>query len=125
MSKNKTYYRKLISDHKRILAKARNLIGIMLDKLDEELQDFNSQKNEDSTKSIKFWWGDKESASSILSRLTTLLLKLIPLEQEIAKLDLTKADLAELQEVVEKTRIPEEDLEIINRYIDRIRDEKI
>jgi hypothetical protein len=125
-SKNKKYYKKLISEHKDILSKARKLIGVMLDKLDDEIQEFDNcqDENEKTLASKKFWWGDKESASSILTRLTTLLLKLIPLEQEIAKLDLTKADISELEEVIQKTKIPEEDLEIINRYVTRVRDEK-
>ncbi len=123
-SKNKKYYKKLISEHKDILSKARKLIGIMLEKLDDEIQEFDSSdESYKATLSKKFWWGDKESASSILTRLTTLLLKLIPLEQEIARIDLTKADILELEEVIQKTKIPEEDFEIINRYVTRVKDE--
>lgn len=131
----KIYYKNLISEHKKILGKTRAIIGLMLDKLEEEITIFSNNNSkygganidsgdseslsEAQKLSQKFWWGDKESASSILHRLTQLLLKLIPLEQEIAKLDLSKADLAELEEIVEKTKLPEEDLEIINRYLER------
>jgi len=63
-SKNKSYYKKLIKDHKDILAKSRKLIGKMLEKLDSEIQDFESQDKSKNKDFQKFWWGDKESASS-------------------------------------------------------------
>ena len=124
-SKNKSYYKKLIKDHKDILAKSRKLIGKMLEKLDSEIQDFESKDKSKDKDFQKFWWGDKESASSILTRLTSLLLKLIPLEQDIAKLDLTKTDIAELEDIIEKTKLPQDDLDIINRFAERVKDEKI
>ena len=124
-SKNKSYYKKLIKDHKDILSKSRKLIGKMLEKLDSEIQDFESKDKSKDKDFQKFWWGDKESASSILTRLTSLLLKLIPLEQDIAKLDLTKTDIAELEDIIEKTKLPQDDLDIINRFAERVKDEKI
>ena len=132
-SKNKKYYQNLISDHKKILKKAREIVSLMLDKLEEDIKNFESfgldDENLDSEKNNfhiqqKFWWGDKESASSTLNRLTILLLKLIPLEQEISKLDLTKLDLAELEEITEKTKIPEDELEIINQYVAKYRSQQ-
>jgi hypothetical protein len=127
--KNRKYYKELIKNHKRILSKARNLISIMLDQLEEDIcnhqeQNKNNDAEDKANNHHKFWWGDKESASSILTRLTQLLLKLIPIEQEIARIDLTKADLTELEDISEKIQINEDDLEIINHYVEKYRNYK-
>lgn len=114
---NKHYYRKLITDHKSILAKARRLLEDLLDKLEREI-------NSPGANTHTFIFGEKESASTIVVKLTTILLKLIPLEQEIARADLTKADILELEELSIKTKIPEEDLEIIERYVERYNENK-
>lgn len=45
-SKNKKYYKNLIGEHKKILTKARQLIGIMLDRLEEEIQNFETMHEE-------------------------------------------------------------------------------
>jgi capsular polysaccharide biosynthesis protein len=135
----KNYYKKLISDHKSILAKARGLIENLLDRLQEEMNNSevsnsisnSEEKNTDTatdtataTDTKHFLFGDKESASSIIVKLTTILLKLIPLEAQIARADLSKADILELEELSIKTQIPDEDLQIIERYIERYNEEK-
>ncbi len=118
---SKDYYKTLITQHKSILAKARGLIETLLDRLEKEVNSSNSKNPATDT---SFLFGDKESASSIVVKLTTILLKLIPLEQEIARADLSQADLMELEELSVKTRIPEEDLEIIERYVERYNQSK-
>ena len=125
-SKNRNYYKKIISEHKKILARARSLIGVMLEKIEEEVKEFENIPQDDEEyikkkEELKLWWGDKESASGVLAKLTTILLKLIPLELEIARTDLTKADLMELESIAEKTQIPQEDMEIIERYVEKFK----
>jgi hypothetical protein len=125
-SQKRDYYKNLIIQHKSVLAKARSLIATLLNKLEEEINSLELPQDESLKKANRTaWWGDKESASSILTRLTTILLKLIPLEQEIARLDLTKADLMEMDEVLTKTKLPEEDVEIIERYVQKYNESKI
>ena len=114
----KQYYKNLITQHKSILAKARGLVEILLDKLEEEINSANEKSD------TSFWFGDKESASSIIVKLTNILLKLIPLEQEIARADLSKADLGELEELSVKTQLPQEDMEMIERYIEKYNESK-
>ena len=100
----------------------------MLDKLQDEINSVAADKNENAKLSTlnynHFLFGDKESASSIIVKLTQILLKLIPLEAEIARADLSKADILELEELSIKTQMPDEDLEIIERYIEKYNEEK-
>jgi hypothetical protein len=128
----KEIYINLIKDHKRVLAKARNMLEKMLNILSVEIdavqnlsQSINNEKQEDfyKTQQKKFWWGDKESASSILSRLVQLLLKLLPLEQELYETDLKNSSKEELENLIEKTKIDEEDIEILEGLLERRRGE--
>lgn len=135
------YYKNLILEHKSDLSKARRLISMLLDKLQSEIESVESgylrliheRITDDepakakakfakqlSSMEIKFWWGEKESAASILAKMTALLLKLIPLELEIARTDLSKADLAELEEISTKIKLEKEDIEIIDMYAERL-----
>lgn len=113
---NKQQYIDLINAHKQVLEKSRKLISILLDKLESEI----AQPEAPEKTHAKFWWGEKECATSILVKLTTILLKLVPLELEIAKTDFETANLAELDELAEDTKIAQEDLEILQRYTDEI-----
>jgi hypothetical protein len=113
----KQYYQNLITRHKSTLAKARGLIETLLDKLETEINNPSAETNH-------FLFGEKESASAIVVKLTNVLLKLIPLEQEIARADLSKADLSELEELSVKTQLPQEDMELIERYIEKYNESK-
>lgn len=130
----KEYYKNLLQEHKQILSKSRKLIEYMLDKLAEEVKNFHKLEQEYkenleeleeiySKQQRKFWWGDKESASSILTRLVQLLLKLIPLEQEIAKFDIESASVDELKEINEKAELSKQDIDILDNYLSRYKEE--
>jgi len=83
------------------LQKTRNLISYLLSKLEQDLSspdDFDLEKN-------KFLWGEKENAVSLLTKLTQMMIKIMPDEKE--------------KKIAAKEQISEEDMVILKEYVER------
>lgn len=93
------------SSHRETLAHFRSLINFMLDHLEEDM--LLSEPPEKSH--VAFWWGSRESAVSVLTKLAQVYLRLVPLERKIAPSDEQENDATD-----------EKDYEIIQRYVDKI-----
>lgn len=93
--------------HKRSLAKVRRIIDILIAKLEKSIDD------KSIIKELPEHWGEKENVVSILTKLTSLLVKVIPLEREFDDSD-----------VEVRPKISAEDKEIIRRYFERLQRKK-
>ncbi|HCR86113.1 MAG TPA: hypothetical protein DIV86_05490 [Alphaproteobacteria bacterium] len=120
----------LIIEHRRILGKARKIIEYMLDKMEEDLTQLESEaskliendsKIEDVAKTLsrKFLWGEKESAVSIMNKVVQLLLKLVPVEIAVTEIDLDNVSKEDLNNTYDKKKLSRKDMLIMQRYIDR------
>lgn len=133
------YYREVLTKHKEIIAKTRSIIDKLLDEAEADLASIvameselnesiqpheellpNNSREEIVAARRKYIWGEKETISSAISKLSQLLIKILPLELDIAKQELTPADIQELegqeQNLVETS---EDDKEIITAYLKR------
>lgn len=78
--------RKLTKSHYEEVASLRLLVNHMAKYVEQEMifpVINNSLKNDNISSQVAVLWGGKEDALSVLTKLTALLLKLIPLEQEL------------------------------------------
>ncbi len=75
----RSYYAEIIEEHRKLLVKVRKAAEKMLDKIIEE-----EPGVEQAEKNPK----EKDSAANTIIKLSNLILKLLPLEQEIAKINL-------------------------------------
>lgn len=89
--------------------RARRIVSHIMKRLEKGLSstEFTTKKED------KFLWGEKDSAITVLSKLTKMLLDLIPAGNEI--------DLEEPEEITEE-QITTEDIEILQRLLKRYAD---
>lgn len=87
--------------------RARRIVSHILERLE------NGMSNTElvTSKEDKFLWGEKDNVISILGKLTQMMLKLIPAEQQIID------DYADEQ--VDQKEISSEDMDILQRFISR------
>jgi hypothetical protein len=90
----------------------RILIISLIDRLGEVIK--NKEFTSEMPLEWKYIWGEKESAVSILSKLTGLLIKVVPMEKKL--LD-SKA--GEKKANVVNEFLTNDDKEIIKRYLER------
>lgn len=110
--------KKLVDDHRTIIAKFRKLINAVLDKLEEDMQAQESgvaAEGDLTDEQRAFWWGSRESAVSVLVKLAQLCIKLIPLEQKLWADEPAEAE----------DSINEHDIEILQRYVERVTHEAV
>lgn len=68
--------------HKKNLARLRRMTCALIEDMEEVLIS-GGMVDENSQYKWKYMWGDKENVASALTKLTTLLTKIIPMEQEM------------------------------------------
>jgi len=108
MRKDKT----LLKQHKQNLSDTRKLINFLMVRL-EKLID-SKEFTEELQMEWKYIWGEKENVVSVLTKLTGLLVKVIPIEQQIV--DSENIDVSEKKQ---KGVLTKNDKEIIRRYVER------
>lgn len=101
--------------HTRDLALTRHLVMVLIAALEQEIimPSLQAQLQENHVKGSVLW-GEKESAVGALVKLTSLLLKIIPLEQEL---------LGNPVASVEQENLSLEDSAILKRYMERVKAE--
>lgn len=92
------------------LAKIRKIINLIINILENSIDDFSnniydSGENKDL---IKFLIGSKDNVVSIITKLTNLLIKVIPLEEKINQSKLSDDE-----------KLTNDDMEILLNYIER------
>lgn len=107
----------LSSSHASDLALTRSLITMLISTLEKEIiiPSLTREDKEPPLKMKALLWGDKENAVGTLVKLTSLLLKVIPLEQQLTGNPISNLD--------EESFSPE-DQAILERYIARITNAK-
>ena len=110
---NKEKYIQLIENHRRILEKSRDLIENIFNKIQEDIDRKPSEnlpaKNTE----------DYEDAANIVNKLSSILLKVITKEQEIALIDLKRSDENSLTKTDLNAPITKEDIEMMEYYLER------
>jgi len=92
------------------IIRIRKIINLTVNILEDNI-DYFSKENNGCVKNkelIDFLIGKKESVVSIITKLTNLIIKLIPLEE---KIDYSKN--------IESEKLSDEDMEILEKYIDK------
>ena len=91
------------------LSRIRKIINLVINIIETSINDYSEDKLmlEKNKKLLDFLIGNKENVVSIITKLTNLLLKVMPLEEE----------LNHTNDNVEK--LNNEDIEIIMKYIDK------
>ncbi len=97
--------------HANDLALTRSLVTTLISALEKEIITPSLQNTESAPAVKTVLWGEKENAVGALVKLTTLLLKVIPLEQQLAGNPIPTS---------EETPLPPEDEAIIARYMARV-----
>lgn len=87
--------------------RARRIVSHILERLENGM----SSTELVTSKEDKFLWGEKDNVISILGKLTQMMLKLIPAEQQIIE------DYA--SEELDRKEISSEDMDILQRFISR------
>lgn len=93
------------------LAKIRKIINLIINILENNINNFSNEGgvDEENKELINFLIGSKDNVVSIITKLTNLLVKLIPLEEKIAFTDNNECD----------EKLNNEDIEILEKYIDK------
>ncbi|MDA0780983.1 MAG: hypothetical protein PQ612_01365 [Rickettsiales bacterium] len=100
-------YGRIIGEHKEGLGKTRKIIVNLIARLERDIEIADG----DCTGGHSYIWGDKDNAVSLLTKLTGLLVKVVPLEKQL--LDSDKAD----NKTSELRVINSDDKEIIRRFL--------
>ena len=106
-------YKKTIQSHKEDLDLTRKIIVSLIVKLENIIND--NAYNKENFEEWKYLWGEKESVVSILTKLTSLLVKVVPVERK-----LLDSDKAEKPNQTSGRIINSDDKEIIKRYIQKL-----
>lgn len=112
------YYLQILAEHKLTLAKSRHIIDQLLTKVQGEINSNYESENYDNL------FGSKESLTNVAFKLASILLKIIPLEIEIAKADMQELNEEELAELAENSELSEVDQKIIDMFVERYNQEK-
>ena len=92
------------------LAKIKKIINLIINVLESNISNFsNGSIYKENKEFIEFLIGNKENVVSIISKLTNLLVKVIPLEEKILLENNTTPE----------EKLDESDMEILKKYIDR------
>lgn len=102
-----------LDTHSSDLAITRNLVTTLIRAVEKEIVTPSLSNQETTSKAAL--WGEKENAVSVLVKLTGLLLKLIPLEREIAG-----RSSAETPDNEGDDQLSHEDSELLRRYVERM-----
>ncbi len=119
--KNQTkreYYLQLLTENNQALSKSRRIIEQLLCKVELEINSSIKSENYDNL------FGNKESLANAAVKLSTILIKIIPLEIEIAKADMQELSDEELAELSENSELSEDDQKIIDMFVERYNQEK-
>ena len=88
------------------ITRTRAILRNLIVRLEQDIAD-----GPDAWEKHRAYWGEKENAVSVLTKLSTMLLKLVPLEEKTVKTEL-ETNIAPLQP------LREEDKEILRRYLE-------
>lgn len=139
--KSKRYYKTMLADHKSMLRKMRFIINHALDemvadiKLNSSFQiSVSSFQNhpESAPKMTHFEVGNNthnqvqstkyqvQNMTNDFTKIARIAVKIMPLERELASLDLNQMDIEELHNLTEKIEatLPEEDMKILEQYVE-------
>ncbi len=101
--------------HSGSVLRLLKMIEILMEELESGL---NSLPEDDARKERwRYIFGDKENVISALVKLTGILVKIIPMEHELMSI-INKQDAKQME------NLSEEDVEIIKRYLKKIKDIK-
>ncbi len=114
---NKERYIQLIDKHRVILEKSRNLIENIFDRIQEDIEKIPSEA---PVKNIEYY----EDAATIVNKLSSILLKIIKQEQEIALIDIEKLNEANLSKTDLNAPITKEDIEMMEQYLEIYREQQ-
>lgn len=106
-------YNKIIQSHKEDLDLTRKIIVSLIVKLENIVND--KAYNKENFDELKYLWGEKESVVSILTKLTTLLVKVVPVERKLLDSDKTEKTNQTSGRIINS-----DDKEIIKRYIEKL-----
>lgn len=106
-------YKETIQSHKEDLELTRKIIVSLIIRLENIINDKSS--NKENFDEWKHLWGEKENVVSLLTKLTSLLVKVVPVE--IKLLDSYKS---EKNTQISGRIINSDDKEIIKRYIQKL-----
>lgn len=101
--------------HAESVFKLLKFVEEMIHELESHMQ--NNSEEEGLQKRWKHVFGDKENIISVLIKLTGILVKIIPMEQDIMKV-INKDNESKIND------LSEEDVEIIKRYLQKVKDEE-
>lgn len=94
------------------LARIRKIINLIINVLEDNIENFSNSNSilESNKELINFLIGSKDNVVSIITKLTNLLVKVIPLEEKINNSD---------NNIKDDEKLTNEDIEILERYIDK------
>ena len=94
------------------LARIRKIINLIINVLEDNIKNFSNSNSilESNKELINFLIGRKDNVVSIITKLTNLLVKVIPLEEKINNSD---------NNIKDDEKLTNEDIEILERYIDK------
>lgn len=93
------------------LARIRKIINLIINVLEDSINDYshNNTITEENKELINFLIGSKDNVVSIITKLTNLLVKVIPLEEKINN----------EENVEDNEKLTNDDIEILKEYIDK------
>lgn len=93
------------------LARIRKIINLIINVLEDSINDYsnNNALTEENKDLINFLIGSRDNVVSIITKLTNLLVKVIPLEEKINN----------EENVEDNEKLTNDDIEILKEYIDK------
>lgn len=93
------------------LARIRKIINLIINVLEDSINDYsnNNTLTEENKDLINFLIGSRDNVVSIITKLTNLLVKVIPLEEKINN----------EENVEDNEKLTNDDIEILKEYIDK------
>ena len=92
------------------LARIRKIINLIINILEKNINDFSKNNiiSEENKELIGFLIGNKDNVVSIVTKLTNLLTKVIPLEEKMG-----------INNTIQEEKLTNDDTEMIKRYIEK------
>ena len=93
------------------LARIRKIINLIINVLEDSINDYsnNNALTEENKDLINFLIGSRDNVVSIITKLTNLLVKVIPLEEKINN----------EENIEDNEKLTNDDIEILKEYIDK------
>lgn len=93
------------------LARIRKIINLIINVLEDSINDYsnNNTLTEENKDLINFLIGSRDNVVSIITKLTNLLVKVIPLEEKINN----------EENIEDNEKLTNDDIEILKEYIDK------